>query len=81
MALYSLGIKCKKKIPYRTVRCDKCQKEYNKLIESRKDEKLSNFYRCYRWQKVRKEVLKEHNHLCYTCKLVFGNIEIKQSGS
>ena len=68
MGLYSLCIKCKKKIAYRVTRCDDCQREYNKYIESKRDKQRADFYRSYRWQKLRKQVLEDNNYMCMKCK-------------
>ena len=68
MGLYSLCIKCKKKIAYRVTRCDDCQREYNKYIESKRDKQRADFYRSYRWQKLREQVLKDNNYMCVSCR-------------
>lgn len=68
MAVYSLCVKCKKKIPFKTTRCDECQKEYNKLKEERRDKTRAQFYTSYRWQQLRARVLEDNNYMCVKCK-------------
>ena len=70
--LYSLCIKCKKKVPYRVKRCEECQKEHNKLINKRnekyRNEDKAAFYRSYIWRQLREQVLKDNNYICAMCK-------------
>ena len=68
MALYSLCIKCKKKVPYRTTRCDDCQKEYNRYLNSKKDKEKADFYGSRAWKKLRHQVLEDNNYMCIKCK-------------
>ena len=70
MGLYSLCIKCKKKIPYRDKRCEKCQVEYNKYINSKKvkQKDKSEFYGSRKWKQLREQVLKDNSYMCIKCK-------------
>ena len=68
MGLYSLCINCKKKISYRTTRCDECQMKYNKYIERKRDKEKADFYRSYKWRKLREQVLNDNNYMCKMCK-------------
>lgn len=68
MTLYSVCVGCKTKIPYRTKRCEECQRKYNKLRENRRDKDKAALYTSYSWRKLREQVLKDNNYMCAKCK-------------
>ena len=70
MALYSLCIKCKKKVGYKVKRCEGCQKEYNRYLNSKKvkDEVKMQFYGSRKWKQLRVQVLKDNNYMCEMCR-------------
>lgn len=68
MALYTKCCNCGAHIPYKTMRCDKCQAEWNKMRDQYKDVAIKRF-RNSKWWKIKvKQIMKDYHYQCQLCK-------------